>query len=376
MLEKIYIKNISSIGECTIDFKKNSYKYREENLIGEIVNPVALYGHNGSGKTAVLRAVQILISMLIKPIDQLRPFVVNNLLFERYKIEKDEALIEGVLSLGFRIGKRLYEYTIKTSSLQTITYEKLLCDSEVVFERDKEMCKYNKKKSIIGESYLVPSLRKLANIEINDPLIQDAYRYLSSFTVIELPNINSVYGFVTSKVFEATSKFDLLVEKSNEVKEILKQYNEFPVYDIVKNSGTNNLSLNPELQYNIILESNNKKISLPYTMISSGMQNQSLLLSILMTVPNNSVVFIDELEQALHPSAIKSFLNVIRDKKIQLVFTSHNTYILQDLRPDQIYFAKWSDGFSSYSRLSTIYPNIREVNNIEKMYLSGVFDEW
>lgn len=375
MLEKIYIKNISSIGECVIDFKKNSYKYREENVVGDIVNPIALYGHNGSGKTAVLRAIQILITMLIRPVDQLRPFVVNNLLFEEYGKTKNESLIIGTISLWFKLNDNSYMYTIETSSKQLIINEVLECNKEKVFVRNSEKFKYRNKESIISESFLVPTLRKLANVEINDMTIQDVYRYLSSFSVIELPQINSVYGFVTSRVFEATSKFDLLVEKSSEVKEILRQYKEFPIYDIVKKGSTNNLNINPELQYSIVLESNDKKISLPYTMISSGMQNQSLLLSILMTVPSNSVVFIDELEQALHPSAIKSFLNVVRDKKVQLVFTSHNTYILQELRPDQIYFAKWVDGFSSYDRLSNIYPNIREINNIEKMYLSGVFDE-
>ena len=104
------------------------------------------------------------------------------------------------------------------------------------------------------------------------------------------------------------------------------------------------------------------------------MKNQSALLSILVSMPEHSVLFVDELEQALHPSAIKSFLEVVKSKNIQLVFSSHNTFILQMLRPDQIYFSKWSEGFSAYYRLSKIYPNIREVNNIEKMYLSSIFD--
>ena len=110
-------------------------------------------------------------------------------------------------------------------------------------------------------------------------------------------------------------------------------------------------------------------------MISAGMKNQSLLLSIILSMPEHGVLFVDELEQALHPSAIKSFLKVVKEKNIQLVFSSHNTYILQLLRPDQVYFAKWDNGFSKYARLSKIYPNIREINNIEKMYLSSVFDE-
>lgn len=375
MLEKIYIKNISSIGECEIDFKKNNYKFREENLIGDIVNPVAIYGHNGSGKTAVLRAIKSLVIMLIRPIDQIQPFIVNNIIFDKFKKDKNKEYLQGSLFIQFSVNNDLYLYKIITSALGVIVLESLDCNNKNIFSRDLEYYKYDSKKGRISDSYLVPTLRRLANTEINNQIIQNAYNYLSSFSVIELPYINSNNGFVTSKIFESISKFDILVDKSNEVKEILKKYKEFPVYDIVKNSGTNNINIIPDLQYSIKLESNGKVYTLPYTMISSGMQNQSLLLSILMTVPNNSVIFIDELEQALHPSAIKSFLDVVREKKIQLVFTSHNTYILQDLRPDQIYFTKWTDGFSSCNRLSNIYPNIREINNIEKMYLSGVFEK-
>ena len=114
---------------------------------------------------------------------------------------------------------------------------------------------------------------------------------------------------------------------------------------------------------------------IPFEFISTGMLNQSTLLSILVSLPNNSVLFVDELEQALHPSAILSFIKVVKSKKMQLVFSSHNTFILQSLRPDQVYFANWNDGLSSFYRLSKIYPNIREINNIEKMYLSSIFDE-
>lgn len=375
MLEKIIIKNISSIGECIIDFKKNNYKYRENNVIDDIVNPIAIYGHNGSGKTSVLRAVQSLIIMMIKPIDQIQPFVVNNVSFERFKIENSEELIEGTIEIYFVLDDDNYEYKITTSSRRIIMNEELIYNGEFVFKRDNANYVYKKKKTPIAESYLIPTLRRLANLEITDSIIQKAFNYISSFSVIELPYINSPNGFVTSRIFESTSKFDLLVEKSSEVKEILKKYQEFPIYEITKSEGTNNLNMIPEMQYKLELETNGNKITLPYAMISSGMQNQSLLLSILTTIPNNSVMFVDELEQALHPSAIKSFIDVVRDKKIQLIFTSHNTFILQDLRPDQIYFTKWKNGFSSCERLSNIYPNIREINNIEKMYLSGVFEK-
>ena len=114
-----------------------------------------------------------------------------------------------------------------------------------------------------------------------------------------------------------------------------------------------------------------KKLSLAF--MSDGMMNQSILLSLILSMPNDSIIFIDELERALHPSALESFIEIVKNKKIQLVFSSHNTSVLQTLRPDQVYFAKWKNGFSNMYRLSKIYPAIREVNNIEKMYLSGLF---
>jgi hypothetical protein len=48
---------------------------------------------------------------------------------------------------------------------------------------------------------------------------------------------------------------------------------------------------------------------------------------------------------------------------------------MQEFRPDQIYFSRWKNGDSYYCRLSNIYDNIREINNIEKMYLSNTFEE-
>ena len=109
--------------------------------------------------------------------------------------------------------------------------------------------------------------------------------------------------------------------------------------------------------------------------MSDGMFNNSFFLSTIINLPKNSVFIIDEIENALHPLTIMDFINIAKEKNIQLIFSSHNTYILQKLRPDQVFFANWSEGFSTYKKLSDIYPNIREVNNIEKMYLSSLFDE-
>ena len=166
------------------------------------------------------------------------------------------------------------------------------------------------------------------------------------------------------------NNYDFLVENSDNVYNILKKYKEFPLYKLEKittNTG--------ETKYFINLKMQSTVEKIPMNLMSDGMYNNSFFLSTILTLPKNSVLIIDELESALHPLTIMDFINIIKEKNIQLIFSSHNTFILQKFRPDQIFFANWHEGFSTYKKLSDIYPNIREVNNIEKMYLSSLFDE-
>lgn len=376
MLEKVIIKNVNSINVCEVDFKKDKYKFLEDNIKGNIVNPIAIYGHNGSGKTSVIRAMEQLVSLMNDPASNLRPFTVNNFLFNKYVSSKvkDESLVTGSIELLFSINDSHYDYFLSTSTYRGIIREYLREATTFIFDREGSDYAYrNKKYKVQDVSTLVSSLRSLASLEINDEVIQKVYTYISSFTIVTPSLINSG-GFVKSKIFNNVNFMDLVVNKSNEVKEILKGYNEFPIYNIVKKSVNNAGILNTN-RYFLEIEGEKFKGDLPYEFISEGMRNQSVLLSILLSLPENIIMFVDELEQALHPSAIKSFLDVIKSKNIQVFFSSHNTYILQLLRPDQVYFSKWKEGASKYCRLSNVYPNIREVNNIEKMYLSSLFNE-
>lgn len=378
MLKKIVIRNINSIRVCELDFKRGNYQYLDDNIMNDVVNPIALYGHNGSGKTAVFNAIASLINLMIEPVELLTPFVVNNFLFDKYNksngSNKDITDITGSIELFFELNENTYSYFIETTRLGYISNEKLIENDNVIISRDSQHYVYkNETYGFDNMSFLVPALRKLASSEINDEIIQKCYSFISSFIFVNLPFINRG-AFVTAKMFKNMSVYDLITNYSEKVKEILKSYNEFPVYSVKKEESIVALN-NPQGKYYVIIEGDNFKGELPFEMISAGMKNQSVLLSIILSMPENGVLFVDELEQALHPSTIKSLLNVIKKRKIQLVFSSHNTFILQLLRPDQIYFSKWVNGFSKYARLSNIYPNIRQINNIEKMYLSSVFDE-
>ncbi len=376
MLRKLILKTINSIDVCEIDFTKGNYKFGEENIQGEIVNPIAIYGHNGSGKTSVLSAMSQFISLMCYPVENLAPFIVNQFSYEQYIKEKkkDINLVKGSVYLEFDIKNNQYEYFLETTIHGKISKEYLKVNQEVYFTRDDLKYQYHQETMSLDNYLLVPLLRVLASTEISDEKIQVVYSYISSFTYVDLPHI-SRGAFVTSRRFMNINMYDLMASKSNEVRELLSNYDNFPKYSIIKNNviTANGAMVVP--QYNIVLEDDNFKKTLPLQMISTGMLNQSALLSILVSLPKESVIFIDEADDALHVSTIKSFLKVIQERGIQIVMTMHNTNILQELRPDQVYFANWKKGYSHYYRLSKIYPNIREINNIEKMYLSSIFDE-
>lgn len=377
MLEKIIIKNVNSIDVCELDFAKGNYRYLEENVKGDIVNPVAIYGRNGSGKSSILNAMAQFIGMMSLPAEALSPFVVNNFQFEKYIKEqrKDKSLIQGSVELFFNIDGKAYDYFLQTSRDNYVSSEYLKVDANTYFEINDGKYYFDGSEFSIESkttSRLVPFLRVLASSEITNPTIQTFFNYIKSFTHVNAAFINRG-ACVTSSMFNNTSVLDLLASHSSEVKDILKQYKDFPAYSIEKDDAVMPNGLVSQ-QYNVVFEDNGFKGKIPFRMVSTGMQNQSALLSILLSMPKSSVLFIDDADLVLHPSALNGFLDTIRHRDIQVIMTLHNTNAMQSLRPDQIFFASWSKGLSSCRRLSKIYPNIREINNIEKMYLSSAFD--
>ncbi|HON64449.1 MAG TPA: AAA family ATPase [Bacteroidales bacterium] len=117
------------------------------------------------------------------------------------------------------------------------------------------------------------------------------------------------------------------------------------------------------------------ELIIPKILMSSKMIGQSQLLTLLLLMNEDNLLVVDELDRSLHPLVVKEFIKETMNRKVQVIFSSHNTHFLQYLRPDQIFFAKWKNNTSKFNRLSDINENIREVNNIEKMYLSGLFND-
>ena len=362
MITSLEIKNINSIKECKLNFEKAKYKYKEDMIFNSnYVNPIGIYGANGSGKSSLISVFSYLLNLLNGDKDSLDPFypnllTVNNEIKTNINKNFDNIFnkIYSSLKISFKLNNEKYEYFIKTN-VNRIVKETLKYKNSYIFNTESM--------DEINNSFY-PTLRELYN-NSNNIHINNAYNFLSNIGVI-----NGQGQKFSIKAMGKINAHDFLVENSKEVYNILKKYKEFPLYTLKKvKSDTGNTN------YYLSLNINNTNLDLPMNLMSDGMYNNSFFLSTILTLPKNSTLIIDEIESALHPLTIMDFINIAKEKNIQLIFSSHNTFILQKLRPDQVFFANWDQGFSKYKKLSDIYPNIREVNNIEKMYLSSLFDE-
>ena len=93
---------------------------------------------------------------------------------------------------------------------------------------------------------------------------------------------------------------------------------------------------------------------------------------------NNKVFLIDELDRSLHPALsarfIKCFLDLLENKNVQLIITTHESRLLTYnlLRRDEVWFAeKDENGASKLYSLEQFKEDARFDRKIDKAYLDG-----
>ena len=121
--------------------------------------------------------------------------------------------------------------------------------------------------------------------------------------------------------------------------------------------------------------------SLPFDFNTEESEGTKILFRIMLTVMdvvrNNKVMFLDEVETSLHTRLVEYLINLFHNSRsAQLVFTTHNTHLLDmsRFRKDQIFFVNKRDDGSSDLYSLFDYKDFREKMDLEKAYLQGRFD--
>ena len=122
-----------------------------------------------------------------------------------------------------------------------------------------------------------------------------------------------------------------------------------------------------------------KGINVPVPFAEESLGNQNLLRMLpafLNIIENGGMLLIDEFSSGFHNELENLMVRYFMEKadKAQMLFVSHSTNLLSNsiLRPDQEYSVEFrGEEGSTVKRFSTEQP--RSAQNIEKMYVSGVF---
>ncbi|SHN36583.1 ATP/GTP-binding protein [Chitinophaga sp. CF418] len=385
----------------------------------ELLKSAVVYGANGAGKSNLFDALRLLHDIVLKGNIDLIP--LNNY-FRLGQNEKKSTTLEVEFinnKTGYAYGVSYHAGVVKEEWLYMLHYGRK--DDEIIFERKsnnkgketlKLASKYTKspKEKLLVELY-EEDILKPNNLFIH--LAKDKFKEITAafewfsekihFVFPKMRNFDFITSFLRSTHFktfvnESISSFETGIEEidvrtiplnsyfgENNIHERDRVLRAIQDGETLKVGSTGNaiaLIENgiPVVKKIVSYHLNEKGEKIEFELMEESDGTLRLfdfipLLYLLMKAPIS--IFIDEIDQSLHPSLLKDFVTKLQqlpNRKGQLIFTTHESNLLDlDLfRQDEIWFAeKNKKGESHFYPLSDF--NVRPDLDIRKGYLSGRF---
>lgn len=366
---------------------KNIFQYDDINILKTVV----LYGANASGKSNIIKAIRFCHAMVFESHLHNENSIFN---FKPFKFGKYPNK-PSTYSIRFVMDDIEYKYSFsltQTEILKESLYYYPKGRRAKVFVRDEKKGKDKKDIYSFGTSVIKRPLDVAENTSTKTLFISRA-----SQMDREIPKAIFKYfheKFILRYSAYSTHYADSLVMK---YKNHLLKALQLADSDIIefkhnlKLEKAKNLKANLQTQQAYFEDVEQERLEIktyhkyspkiPFdfdTEESEGTRKLFfIMLTILDVVKNDKVLLIDEIEDSLHPKIIEYILQIFNaGNKAQLIFTTHNTYLLDlnKLRKDQIWFVnKKNDGGSELYSLYD-YSDFRDTMDVEKAYLQGRFD--
>ena len=115
--------------------------------------------------------------------------------------------------------------------------------------------------------------------------------------------------------------------------------------------------------------------TIPFDLESAGTQKVLTVLRAIIEAINGQTVVYDEIDDGIHDLLMTNILLSVQDDITgQLILTTHNTLLLEDLNPKAAYVIYVDDQGNKEARCFDDYDiRIQQSNNQRKLYLNGVF---
>lgn len=368
MLTKMYLTNFMSFSERTeFDFTASKYSILgETNVYSDVLKGALFIGPNASGKSNALKGISFIIN-LIK--GEGVSFSQHRCVFAKTAITTAE--YEFVFSNKEVVYK--IEYNVKTKSIS----ENLTIDSIVVLKREGNNGELRIGDTISQDDQLDSETLFLRTASFNtgrfpqEPVLREMMDYLFNSYCIDGYNQGAHWGKTIFKYAEEHG-----VDKVNKY---LQDFN----YDFFVEYGSESkgagLTASVGSNKKIVFFKRNS-FQLPIAFFEESQGNQvfaDMLPNLINIIENPGMLVFDEFGNSLHNRLSEKIIRFFMEnaKNSQVFVTSHHTNLISNsvFRPDQIDLISFRGSTGSkVVRLSQFKP--REAQNMEKMYLGGMFE--
>ena len=385
MIRKVKFNNFYSFyKDQEISFlskKKKTYDYYQSESGDQITKIASFIGSNASGKTNVMRLFSFLGYFVCREIDNQPQFVPdfaykpffnndepsdfsiefekdNNIFFYTFSIKKKVILNESLSLKSIDKGSRRVEIFSREEGIVknlNKTYFKNLSKSNLPKIRE-------------DISFITFIKKSLYSVD----MINEVYDYFSGFKT----NINEL-GVINDMAHQVRILNIYLTDETikEEAENFIKHFDiGLSGFVIKKENRDNGFTISVQGIHQNKIKDN----KLPFAYESRGTQYLFFVMAnILSALKNNNVIIIDEFESGFHPEALNKlisyFIEKNKDKKAQIIFSSHSLGFMNKLDMHQIFLVdKNNNGESLIHRLNKI-KNIRPDENFLARYMSGAY---
>jgi AAA15 family ATPase/GTPase len=378
-----------------------------------LVTSAAIYGSNASGKSNLLKAIQVLKNLVIKSASRMQ--IGDKLPVEPFKLNSETAKKPSSFEVIFILDDIRYEYGVSLNRERVFEEWLIAYRNEVQenwFSREylpdnpkfepNEGYKWSFGKGLKGEKKRIQRFVRSNSLFIshaaqnNHPQLKEVFDFFQDeINMISLTEGQLREFDFTIKMCEENHNFreqivNLLSEADIGISDI--RFESEPMDDniklVVQNlfseefEGRNNANNLLEKDFKKVItihkmNDSNSEIELEIEDESAGTKRLFYIAGYLLWVLEyGKVLIIDEIDRSLHPVLSKALIKMFNNPEInknnaQLIFTTHDTTLLDDetFRPDQIWFTEKDNSMTKLYSLFDFRP--RENESLQKGYLLG-----
>lgn len=376
MLTKITIDNFKSFkNAATVDLMKTNYTILPQNVAENgVLKGCIFVGANASGKSTVILGVKLLLDFLFSETN------INSGMFLCMFGDSHDYSI----SYEFLVDEKTIKYSFGVDAVKSIISEKLYIDDKLMLERMGLSAKsYIAEPGGIGydETDVGKDTLFLRTLYFNTKFASNStlkawMDYLKKSVYINMFDKEIIsYGNTEISLTRYLDK-----SGCQSINDFFNEHNfeQNIEYDHSSKGGRFQIVMgDDEDKKGVFFKRKGIEVPIPFAEESLGNQNLlHILPAFLGVIEIGGMLLIDEFSSGFHNELENLLVRYFMENanEAQLLFVSHSTNLLSNsiLRPDQEYSVEFRRGEGSFvKRFSLEQP--RSAQNIEKMYVSGVF---